>query len=120
MNPPEARELLALYFQVKGLPEDDADTFVDHIAKDKEQFLRAIAAERLSTSEEGLRKPIVSASSAALSTAVGAFIPVIPFFFLRDTRPSSSLPSSRSPLTSPSEPPSPSSPFAHGGPADSR
>jgi VIT1/CCC1 family predicted Fe2+/Mn2+ transporter len=83
MNAPEARELLSLYFQVKGLPEDDADHFVDHIAKDKEQFLRAIAAERLSTSEEGLRKPMVSALSAAFSTAVGAFIPVIPFFFLR-------------------------------------
>lgn len=83
MNAPEARELLSLYFQVKGLPEDDADHFVEHIAKDKEQFLRAIAAERLSTTKEGLRKPMVSALSAALSTAVGAFIPVIPFFFLR-------------------------------------
>lgn len=82
MNAPEARELLSLYYQVKGLPEDDADHFVEHIAEDKEQFLRALAAERLSTTEEGLRKPMVSASSAALSTAVGAFIPVIPFFFL--------------------------------------
>jgi vacuolar iron transporter family protein len=82
MNAPEARELLSLYYQVKGLPQDDADHFVEHIAKDKEQFLRAIAAERLSTSEDGLRKPAVSAISAALSTAVGAFIPVIPFFFM--------------------------------------
>lgn len=82
MNAPEARELLSLYYQVKGLPEDDADHFVDHIASDKEQFLRALAAERLSTTEEGLRKPMVSALSAALSTAVGAFIPVVPFFFI--------------------------------------
>jgi vacuolar iron transporter family protein len=82
LNTPEARELLSLYYQVKGLPEDDADRVVDHIAKDKEQFLRAIAAERLSTTEEGLRKPLTSATSAALSTAVGAFIPIIPFFFL--------------------------------------
>jgi len=83
MNTPEARELLSLYFQVKGLPEDDADHFVDHIANDKEQFLRALVAERLSTSEEGLRKPLISAVSAALSTAVGAFIPIVPFFFMR-------------------------------------
>jgi len=82
MNAPEARELLSLYYQVKGLPEDDADHFVDHIARDKEQFLRALATERLSTSEEGLRKPFISAVSAAVSTAVGAFIPIIPFFFL--------------------------------------
>ncbi len=82
MNTPEARELLSLYFQVKGLPEDDADHAVDHIAEDKEQFLRALVAERLSTSEAGLRKPFISAVSAALSTAVGAFVPIIPFFFI--------------------------------------
>jgi vacuolar iron transporter family protein len=82
MNAPEARELLSLYYQVKGLPEDDADHFVDHIAQDKEQFLRALATERLSTTEDGLRKPMISALSAAGSTAVGAFIPIIPFFFL--------------------------------------
>jgi predicted membrane protein (TIGR00267 family) len=81
-NEPESRELLSLYYQVKGLPEEDAARFVDHIAKDKSQFLKALAAERFSTTEEGLRKPFIAAMSASLSTAVGAFIPVIPFFFL--------------------------------------
>ena len=38
--------------------------------------------ERLNTTEEGLSKPIVSAVSGALSTAVGALIPIIPFFFM--------------------------------------
>jgi len=82
MNGPEARELLSLYYQVKGLPETDADNMVNHIAKDPEQMLRALAGERLGTSEEALSNPWVSAGSGALSTAVGAFIPVIPFFFL--------------------------------------
>jgi len=82
MNAPEARELLSLYYQVKGLPELDADHMVNHIASDPEQLLRALASERLGTSEEALSNPIVSAVSGALSTAVGALIPVIPFFFL--------------------------------------
>jgi VIT1/CCC1 family predicted Fe2+/Mn2+ transporter len=82
MNGPEARELLSLYYQVKGLPENDADNMVNHIAKDPEQMLRALASERLGTSEEALANPMVSAGSGALSTAVGAFIPIIPFFFL--------------------------------------
>ncbi|HEX3470873.1 MAG TPA: VIT1/CCC1 transporter family protein [Silvibacterium sp.] len=82
MNGPEARELLSLYYQVKGLPEDDADHVVQHIAKDKEQLLRALSSERLKSSEEALRNPVTSAISGALSTAVGAFIPIIPFFFL--------------------------------------
>ena len=82
MNGPEARELLSLYYQVKGLPEADALHMVSHIANDPEQLLRALASERLGTSEEALSNPLVSASSGALSTAVGAMIPVIPFFFL--------------------------------------
>ena len=82
MNGPEARELLSLYYQVKGLPEEDSQHMVEHIANDPEQLLRALASERLGTSEEALANPWVSAGSGALSTAVGAFIPVIPFFFL--------------------------------------
>jgi VIT1/CCC1 family predicted Fe2+/Mn2+ transporter/rubrerythrin len=82
MNTPEARELLSLYYQVKGLPEADADHMVNHIASDPEQMLRVLAGERLGTSEEALSNPIVSASSGALSTAVGASIPIIPFFFM--------------------------------------
>jgi VIT1/CCC1 family predicted Fe2+/Mn2+ transporter/rubrerythrin len=82
MNGPEARELLSLYYQVKGLPEADAHHMVNHIANDPEQMLRALASERLGTSEEALANPMVSASSGALSTAVGAAIPIIPFFFL--------------------------------------
>jgi len=82
MNGPEARELLSLYYQVKGLPADDADHIVEHIAKDEKQFLRALAAERLSSTEDALRKPLTSAVSGSVSTALGAFIPVVPFFFL--------------------------------------
>jgi VIT1/CCC1 family predicted Fe2+/Mn2+ transporter/rubrerythrin len=82
MNAPEARELLSLYYQVKGLPEEDAHNMVNHIARDPDQMLRALTSERLGTSEESLSNPLVSASSGALSTAIGAAIPVVPFFFL--------------------------------------
>ena len=82
MNGPEARELLSLYYQVKGLPEADALHMVNHIANDPDQLLRALSSERLGSSEEALSNPLVSASSGALSTAVGAAIPIIPFFFL--------------------------------------
>ena len=83
MNGPEARELLSLYYQVKGLPEEDAHNMVNHIANDPEQLLRALTSERLGSSEEALSNPMVSASSGALSTAIGATIPIIPFFFMQ-------------------------------------
>ncbi|HEX7730245.1 MAG TPA: VIT1/CCC1 transporter family protein [Terracidiphilus sp.] len=83
MNGPEARELLSLYYQVKGLPEADALHMVNHIASDPEQLLRALSAERLGSSADALSNPIVSAVSGAISTAVGATIPIIPFFFMQ-------------------------------------
>ena len=81
-NEAEAREVLSLSYQIRGLPEEDAERFVGHIAKDRNQLIQALARERLHTTEEGLSKPFVSALSGALSTAVGAFIPIIPFFFM--------------------------------------
>lgn len=72
--------MLSLYYQIKGVPEDDAQHMVNHIASDPEQLLRALASERLGSSEEALSNPLVSATSGALSTAVGASIPVVPFF----------------------------------------
>ena len=81
-NEAEARELLSLTYQVRGLSAEDADHFVGHIAENKEQLVAALARERLHTTEEGLSKPWVSAVSGAISTAIGAFIPVVPFFFM--------------------------------------
>ncbi|WP_353062480.1 VIT1/CCC1 transporter family protein [Tunturibacter psychrotolerans] len=81
-NEAEAREVLSLNYQIRGLPEEDAERFVEHLAKNKEQLIKALARERLNTTEEGLSKPLVSAVSGALSTAVGALIPIVPFFFM--------------------------------------
>ncbi len=81
-NEAEAREVLSLSYQIRGLPVEDAERFVRHIARNPNQLIQALARERLHTSEEGLSNPLVSAVSGALSTAVGAFIPIIPFFFI--------------------------------------
>lgn len=86
LNPVEARELLSLTYQVRGLPEEDADRVVEHLATDHSKLAGALARERLNTTEEGLSNPITSALSGAVSTAVGAFIPIIPFFFVSGLR----------------------------------
>jgi len=82
LNESEARELLSLTYQVRGLTADDAERFVEHLAKDKKRLVQALARERLDTTEEGLSRPWTSAISGAISTAVGAFVPIIPFFFV--------------------------------------
>jgi VIT1/CCC1 family predicted Fe2+/Mn2+ transporter/bacterioferritin (cytochrome b1) len=81
-NEAEAREVLSLSYQIRGLPAQEADRLVEQLARDKSQLVSALARERLNTTEEGLRKPWTSALSGALSTAVGAIVPIVPFFFL--------------------------------------
>ena len=48
--------------------------------------MQALARERIKTTAEGLSEPWVSAVSGAVSTAIGAFIPIIPFFFMSGIR----------------------------------
>lgn len=81
-NPEEAREEITLIYQIKGVPEDDARRVAEHLSRDPEQLLRTLAAEQLNLTEDALSNPYVSAGSGALSTAVGAFIPIIPFLFM--------------------------------------
>jgi VIT1/CCC1 family predicted Fe2+/Mn2+ transporter/rubrerythrin len=81
-NPGEARDEMAIFYQLKGIPEADAVKIADYLAARPEQFLRTLAAEKLHLAEDALSNPMTSAISGSLSTAVGAFIPIIPFFFL--------------------------------------
>jgi predicted membrane protein (TIGR00267 family) len=77
-----AQEELSLIYQTKGVPAQDADRMAEHLAKNREQFVKTLAAEDLNLTEDALSNPLVSASTGMLSTAVGAFVPIIPFFFL--------------------------------------
>lgn len=81
-NPDEAKGEMAIFYQLKGIPEDDAAKIADYLAARPEQFLRTLGTEKLHLTEDALSKPITSALSGSLSTAVGAFIPVVPFFFM--------------------------------------
>src|SRR5436309_103486 len=41
-----------------------------------------MVAEKLNLTEDALSNPVTSAVSGSLSTALGAFIPIVPFFFM--------------------------------------
>jgi VIT1/CCC1 family predicted Fe2+/Mn2+ transporter len=82
-EPEEEKEELALFYQLKGFTEDEANLLATRLAEKPEQFLRTLAHEELGLSQENFPKPWVAALSAMLSTAFGAFIPIIPFFFLQ-------------------------------------
>jgi VIT1/CCC1 family predicted Fe2+/Mn2+ transporter len=53
----------------------------ERIQEQPKQFLRTLVSEELGLSEENFPNPWRSMLSATVSTAIGGFIPIIPFFF---------------------------------------
>ena len=81
-DPEEEREELSLFYQLKGFNEEEAELLANRLSERPEQFLRTLAHEELGLSEEAFPNPALEAVSASISTGLGAFIPIIPFFFL--------------------------------------
>jgi vacuolar iron transporter family protein len=80
-DPHEELLELELFYQLKGFSADEARTMAERIHKEPQQFLRTLVHEELGLSEETFPNPWRSTVSASVSTAVGGFIPIIPFFF---------------------------------------
>ena len=80
-NPEEEKEELELFYQLKGFSPDEAKTMVSRLAEQPGQLLKSLAHEELGLSEQTFPNQWLAASSASISTAIGAAIPVIPFFF---------------------------------------
>lgn len=80
-DPQEERLELELFYQLKGLSPEEASSMAGRLQEEPKQFLRALVHEELGLSEETFPNPIKSTISATVSTAIGGFIPIIPFFF---------------------------------------
>jgi VIT1/CCC1 family predicted Fe2+/Mn2+ transporter/rubrerythrin len=82
-HPEEEEEELALFYQLKGVPEDEAKTLAARLIANPESALKTLVSEELGLSEQSYPGPWKAALSASLSTAAGAFIPIVPFFFTK-------------------------------------
>lgn len=83
-HPEEEREELSLFYQLKGLSKEQADMIAEALSKSPDAMLQALAVEELGGGAGG-GDPVQAALAAGISTAVGAFIPCIPYFFLTGT-----------------------------------
>ncbi len=81
-NPEEEKEEMALFYELQGFPPDEARRMSERLAETPEQMVKAMAQSELGLSEHHFPNPWISSASAALSTGIGAFIPIIPFFFM--------------------------------------
>ena len=81
-NPEEEIEEMSLFYQLQGFVPEEAQRMAERLAEQPEQMVQAMAQSELGLSQHHFPNQWTSAFSAALSTAIGAFIPIIPFFFL--------------------------------------
>jgi VIT1/CCC1 family predicted Fe2+/Mn2+ transporter/rubrerythrin len=80
-DPHEELMELELFYQLKGFSPDEARSMAERLQKDPQQFLRTLVHEELGLDEATFPNPWRSTISASVSTAIGGFIPIIPFFF---------------------------------------
>jgi VIT1/CCC1 family predicted Fe2+/Mn2+ transporter len=80
-DPHEEMVELELFYQLKGFSAEESRAMAERLQKEPKQFLRSLVHEELGLSEETFPNPLRSTLSAAISTAIGGFIPIIPFFF---------------------------------------
>lgn len=84
-HPEEEKEELSLFYQLKGLTVKEAEMVVERIAEDPEQLFRAVAIEEFGSADAERGDAVQAALAGGISTAVGAMVPVVPFFFLHGT-----------------------------------
>jgi VIT1/CCC1 family predicted Fe2+/Mn2+ transporter len=80
-DPHEEMLELELFYQLKGFSADEARTMAERLQKEPKQFLKTLVHEELGLNEESFPNPLRSMVTATVSTAIGGFIPIIPFFF---------------------------------------
>ena len=80
-DPHEELLELELFYQLKGFSADEARSMAERLQKQPKQFLRTLVHEELGLNEDTFPNPWRSTLSATVSTAIGGFIPIIPFFF---------------------------------------
>jgi vacuolar iron transporter family protein len=78
----EREELKGIY-RAKGLTEDEAETIVGRITKDKAIWLETQAREELGLDAGQFENPVREAAVAGVATIFGGLIPVLGYLFAR-------------------------------------
>ncbi len=84
--PEEEAEELALIYQARGLPRDDAVRLATQLTADPARALDTLAREELGLNPDDLGSPWGAALFSFSAFALGAVIPLLPFFFASGVR----------------------------------
>jgi VIT1/CCC1 family predicted Fe2+/Mn2+ transporter len=78
----ELAELTQLYVS-RGMPADEARTVAETLMSDPDLALQTHAREELGVDPEALGSPWAAATSSLVAFTIGAFVPLVPWFFGR-------------------------------------
>lgn len=85
--PDEEAEELALIYEARGVPLEDARKMTRAMLTNREQLLETLAREELGLDPQALGSPWGAAISSFCAFALGAVIPLVPFLVERVPRP---------------------------------
>ena len=81
MSPKEEEEELALIYQAKGIPENEARLMARRIIENPRTAIDTLAREELGLDPSQLGSPWVAAGSSFAAFILGAMVPVLPYLF---------------------------------------
>ena len=81
MSPKEEEEELALIYQAKGIPEDEAHMMARRIIANPRTAIDTLAREELGLDPAELGSPWVAAITSFIAFVIGAAVPVVPYMF---------------------------------------
>jgi vacuolar iron transporter family protein len=84
MSPREEEEELSLIYQAKGIPEHEASRLANRIIQNPKTAIDTLAREELGLDPAGLGSPWTAAMSSFVAFVLGAFVPVAPYFDVRN------------------------------------
>jgi VIT1/CCC1 family predicted Fe2+/Mn2+ transporter len=84
--PDEEREELALIYEAKGLPEEEAQQVAERLMADEQTALDAMVREELGLDPDTLGgSPYAAGAASLLLFSIGAVIPLVPYFIASGT-----------------------------------
>jgi VIT1/CCC1 family predicted Fe2+/Mn2+ transporter len=84
--PDEEQEELALIYEAKGLPQDEAERVAERLIADEQSALDAMVREELGLDPDTLGgSPYAAGASSLVLFAAGAFVPLVPYLFTSGT-----------------------------------
>lgn len=79
LYPEEEAAELALIYEARGLPKQEAERFANLLIKDPAKALNTLAREELGINPDDLASPLGAAVSSFVAFALGAIIPLLPY-----------------------------------------